>query len=217
MPLIILIEFIQGRWKSTFIKILPFVAIAGIYLWLRATVLNFAGSFNFYQQPIPFDIRLATFFSALAWYVGFILFPYQLRVERVFPFYDLNTPVITTWNGFIHKTGELTSAYDGGGWGGFISPFTFAPWIGMMIFLFAVMVFFKYLKTKPLISFGIGWFFISWLPMANLFNMINSTFYEHFMYVPIMGFLIMVFGIYKHKDRNQEKQICIERFINFGL
>lgn len=202
MPLLALSVFIRGIKGEDFIKIIPFVVIAGFYVYLRATILNFGGTFNFSQQEIGLDARFATFFASLAWYIGFILFPYDLRVERLMPFHSFNTTLTSeTWNGFVYKIGVLTSAYDGGGWVGAPSIFAYAPWIGVIIFIFAAIVFFNYLKTKPLISLGIGWFFIAWLPMANLFNIINSTFYEHFMYVPMVGILIILGSILCQKKK----------------
>ena len=60
--------------------------LAITYVILRATILNFSNSFNFYNENNAFtthiSIRLMTFFKAMVQYTpGFLFFPYQLRVE----------------------------------------------------------------------------------------------------------------------------------------
>ena len=77
-----------GRIKQTAAAAWPFIVLGLIYVILRATVLNFNNSFNFYNANNAFTthpgIRLMTFFKALVQYTGFLFFPYQLRVEREF-------------------------------------------------------------------------------------------------------------------------------------
>jgi tetratricopeptide (TPR) repeat protein len=50
---------------------------------------------------------------------------------------------------------------------------------------------FKYWKTKPWISFGIGWFFIAIAPASNVFVPINAVIYEHFLYMPMIGIVLV--------------------------
>jgi len=142
----------------------PFIILAITYIILRATVLNFSNSFNFYNADNAFTthpgIRLMTFYKALIQYSGFLFFPYQLRVERAFPWAES----MTEWDVLA---------------GGLL--------IGFMIYAA-----FKNWKTKPWISFGIGWFFIAIAPASNILIPINSVIYEHFLYVPMIGIAFIV-------------------------
>ena len=67
------------KTKSILAALWPFILIATVYMALRATVLNFNNSFNFYNSDTAFtthfDMRLATFFKVLALYAGFIFTP----------------------------------------------------------------------------------------------------------------------------------------------
>jgi len=142
----------------------PFVGVGGIYIALRATVLNFSNSFNFYNENNAFtshlSVRLMTFFKAMVQYTGFLFFPYQLRVERQLP-----------WGQSLLEWDVLL--------GGLI--------VGLMLFCA-----FKYWKTKPWISFGLGWFFIAIAPASNVLVPINAVIYEHFLYMPMIGIALIV-------------------------
>jgi len=141
-----------------------FIVIAIIYISLRATVLNFNNSFNFYNANNAFtthpSIRLMTFSKAMVQYTGFLFFPYQLRVERAFP-----------WAQSFMEWDVIAGAV----------------LIGLMLFAA-----FKFWRSKPLISFGIGWFFIAIAPASNVFVAINSVLYEHFLYMPMIGIALIV-------------------------
>jgi tetratricopeptide (TPR) repeat protein len=152
-----------ARVKSIAAAIWPFFALALGYVLLRATVLNFSNSFNFYNQANPFSshlsIRTMTFFKAMTQYTGFLFFPYQLRVERQLP-----------WAQSFFEWDVIT--------GGFI----------VMGCLAAA---FKYWKTKPWVSFGVGWFFIAIIPASNILVPINAVIYEHFLYLPMIGITLI--------------------------
>jgi len=165
-----------GRVKQTAGAAWPFIVLAIIYVALRATVLNFNNSFNFYNASNPFtshpSIRLMTFFKAMVQYAGFLFFPYQLRVERNFP-----------WAQSLLQWDVLAGAV----------------LIGFMLYCA-----FKYWRTRPLISFGIGWFFIAIVPASNILVPINAVIYEHFLYMPMIGIALIVVdlglkGAQKHK------------------
>ena len=152
-----------ARVRQTAAAVWPFIILAIIYVILRATVLNFSNSFNFYNANNAFtthpSIRLMTFFKAMVQYTGFLFFPYQLRVERDFP-----------WAQSLCNGMSLPAAF----------------WLDLCLFAA-----FKYWRTKPLISFGIGWFFIAIAPASNVLVPINSVIYEHFLYMPMIGIALI--------------------------
>jgi tetratricopeptide (TPR) repeat protein len=51
---------------------------------------------------------------------------------------------------------------------------------------------FKYWKTKPWISWGVGWFLIAIAPASNVLVPINAVLYEHFLYMPMIGIALIV-------------------------
>ena len=172
LPLTDIILLTKGKlfWmrvRQTAAAAWPFILLGITYVILRATVLNFANSFNFYNENNFFtshlSIRLMTFFKVLVQYTGFLFFPHQLRVERAFPFAQSPTEWDVVAGGLI---------------------------VILMLF-FA----FKYWRTKPLISFGIGWFFIAIAPASNVLVPINSIIYEHFLYMPMVGIALIAVSL----------------------
>ena len=47
-------------------------------------------------------------------------------------------------------------------------------------------------QKKPLVSYGIGWFFIAIAPASNILVPINAVLYEHFLYLPMIGVVLIV-------------------------
>ena len=72
--------------------------------------------------------------------------------------------------------------------------------VGFMLF-FA----FKYWRTKPWISFGVGWFFIAIAPASNVLVPINAVLYEHFLYMPMIG--IALITVHLSLDWAQKRRI----------
>ncbi len=175
MPsLLFLVEFFlldpglstRQKWKQILRWLWPFILMAGIYLGLRATVLNFNGTFNFYKEPDLFStnwaIRLFTFFRVLTVYLGLLIWPIHLHVER-------SVPIATS----IFRTDVF---------------------LGCLVFFGALIAIFRLGRKRPLINFSLGWFFLTLLPASNLFIPINALLYEHWLYVPMIGFLLPLLG-----------------------
>lgn len=164
---ILLIQKARSFWtraQKTAAAVWPFFACALIYVLLRATLLNFNGSFNFYKEHNEFTdnifIRLLTFFKASTQYAGFLFCPYELRVERQMP-----------WAHSLFEGDVL--------WGGVL----------VCSMVYAI---FKFWRTKPLVSFGFAWFFTAIAPASNVLVPINAVLYEHFLYVPMIGIMLVV-------------------------
>lgn len=162
----------DASWFKRGLKVLhttwPLIGMAIIYVILRATVLNFSNSFNFYNETNEFTsnifLRILTFFKAVTQYAGFLFMPYELRVERQMP-----------WAKSLFEIDVL--------WGGLL--------VGVLLWSF-----FKNFKTRPWITFGIGWFFIAIIPASNVLVPINAVLYEHFLYAPMIGLVSVVVGLW---------------------
>jgi tetratricopeptide (TPR) repeat protein len=164
--------------KAVLAALWPFIIIAGIYMALRATVLNFNNSFNFYNADTDFttrfDIRLATFFRVIAMDAGFIFTPYDLRVERLIEparsFFQLDI----LW-GMALCAGLITLAVRNG-------------------------------TKRPVVAFGVLWFFVGILPTSNLLVIINAFVYEHFLYTSLIGIILIVLTFGWEWAKNEKKK-----------
>jgi hypothetical protein len=153
-----------ARIPRIIIRIWPFILVAAIYMALRATVLNFNNSFNFYNTDTAFtthfDMRLATFFRVIALDAGFFFTPWDLRVERLIEpaqsFFELDV----LW-GMALCSGLI--------------------WLAI-----------RNWTKRPAVAFGVLWFFTALFPTSNLLVIINAFVYEHFLYVPMIGIILIV-------------------------
>lgn len=146
------------------------LAVVGIgYLALRATVLNFDSSFNFYSDGSLYQsnlaVRLLTFTKVIWIYLRLLLIPFPLHMER--------------------DTSLVTSA---------INPWTVAS---LMLVVSLLVIGWKQLQRKnPWILFGLSWFFIMLLPVSGIIP-INGILYEHWLYLPIVGWALCLYGLGK--------------------
>jgi len=142
----------------------PFLVVAGLYLALRATVLNFNNTFNLYNEEniftANFSVRLFTFFRILSVYFGLLFLPLDLHVERSVP---------------------LAAS--------FFSPSVMG---GAALCLGLLFLSVREYRRRPVVTFGILWFFVALFPSSNLIVPINALLYEHFLYLPLIGIFLAV-------------------------
>lgn len=160
----------KNMWQKAYSALLssaPYFLLAGVYVFLRAGVLNFGGTFNLYQEENIFSgsiiVRIFTFFKIFLTYLGLIFFPNNLHMERTVDFAT----------GFLNK--EVIA--------------------GAMLFAILFFSGFRNIKKRKEISFGIFWFMTALIPTSNIFVPINGLLYEHWLYVPMVGFAIFIFSI----------------------
>lgn len=156
------------RWQH--ITLLALVAnMAFLYLWLRSTVLNFNSSFDFYDGQGVYAQSLVVrllTFSKILWI--------YLRLLLVpFPLH-------------MERTVELVTS--------FMSPW---PWLALG---FGVTVLWlslqEWQRTKSImILFGAGWFAIMLAPTSGIIP-INGLLYEHWLYLPMVGFWLIILRLY---------------------
>ncbi len=72
--------------KEVFKKALPSIGIVLFYIFLRLTIFNFADTLNFQQEHNSYTdnifVRINTFFWLLPSYIGLLLYPKDLFMER---------------------------------------------------------------------------------------------------------------------------------------
>lgn len=139
-----------------------FLGIAAAYIFLRATILNFGGTFNLYQQANVFSthmlVRILTFFRIFTIYLGLIFWPAHLHMERNVE-WAMN---IVHWDVVA----------------------------GAVIFILAAAAAFWQLPRRNPLSFGLFWFLIGLAPTSNIAVPINGLLYEHWLYLPLAGFAL---------------------------
>lgn len=197
--LIMISEFIVGNTSHQFHQRLlnalrqmaPAMIIALIYLILRGTILDFKSSFNFYAEANVLTENISVRFFTF-WKAM------QIYTGIIFAPYHLQVERIIAVP--LH------------------------PWYPDVIF--GAGVFFSMLiaaianwKKNPYITFGISWFFITILPMSNIIVPINALVYEHFLYIPMIGILIVVVwsGLTLHKHWPKLKPWLIVLTVCYGL
>jgi tetratricopeptide (TPR) repeat protein len=72
-----------GAKGRPYIYLAPFAAIALLYAIARKTIIDFSGiSQSFFMAEFPFYIRILTTFKAICVYLGLIIVPFNLHMER---------------------------------------------------------------------------------------------------------------------------------------
>lgn len=164
---------LKKYFKNNYLAVTTFViclALAIFYLALRATALNFVNSFDFYQNDSLYANNL---FVRLLTFCK-VVFIYARLLIFPYPLHmERSTTIITT-------------------------PFNIFP--AAFIIIVSLLIFLgwrEYKKKKTLyILFGLFWFFCMLASVSGIIP-INGILYEHWLYVPMIGFFITIFGILK--------------------
>lgn len=187
-------DFIILNPQKTFLQrvliilrsIWPFALMAAVYILLRATKLNFVNTFNFYNED--------TEFTSSPWLRLINFFQVlQIYFGLIFFPYDLRVERLLE----VPKT--------------FFQP---AVIFGSVVFSGLITAAFANWKKRPLITFGVLWFFIGLILTSNLFVAINALVYEHFLYVPLIGIaLIVVWLSIQYAQKHTMQETFIKAFI----
>lgn len=161
--------------KQGLIKTWPYFGVVIIYGLLRLTVLNFLNTLNFYSEPNLYSehlsVRLFTFFPILWQYLKLLLVPVGLHMER---------------GGVVY-----TSLWQWPVW-----------LIGLILISLLFLLRKLYKKSSAgtdwrIWFFGIFWFFVALAPVSGI-TPINALMYEHWLYLPMVGFWL-IFSYYLTK------------------
>jgi tetratricopeptide (TPR) repeat protein len=193
------IAFLSGEkflrsLKTAFIKALPYFAVVFTYGILRLTVLNFKNILNFYDQPNIYSsrlyVRIFTFLKVLLVYFKLLIVPTGLHMERSMD------PQLSLWRWPV-LLGILIVAL--------------IIWIGIVLYKRDKITNYKLqITNKSQIQnsknfwdlgfgawdfriwlFGFGWFFVALAPVSGI-TPINALIYEHWLYLPMVGFWFIV-------------------------
>lgn len=175
--------FSKKDWKKTLKKLSPFFFISLVYFILRISILNF-------NDILSSSSYLDNYSSSL--------------ITRLLTF----TWVINKYFILLFNPSNLHMAYE-------VEPVsTIFSWSVLLfislITLFIILAYKTWSKNK-LIAFGLLWSFIILLPRTNILK-VNRAMYEHWLYLPIMGFFLAFFSlillqINKIKNKDKRKKI----------
>lgn len=173
LPLLLLVEACfrtSGEFslKKLALKLFPYFFLAGVYVLGRLTVLDFNNTLNFYKDGSLYATSL---------FVRFLTFSKVLLVYFGLLFYPHN----------LHPERyiEPVTAIN-------LTVISAVLLVAAMFFL----AFIKYKKNKNYL-FGAFWFSIALLPTSNIFIPINRPIYEHWLYVPLVGFFIFLITLFE--------------------
>src|SRR3989338_3026147 len=188
--------------KGAFREALPYFGVVAIYGILRLTVLNFQNTLNFYAAPNLYSenifYRLFTFMHVLVDYFRLLFVPTGLHMER--------SMVVHT------------------------SLFQWPVWLGAVIVAAITAVGILLYRRNELATsdgrgtsdvkiwfFGWSWFFIG-LAMVSGITPINALIYEHWLYLPMIGFwLVISFYLVKLFDFLKSKNLIIRSLLLTSL
>ena len=145
----------------------PFLLIAIIYVYLRGTALNFNNSFNFYNEHNAFTDNIG---------IRLLTFFKACFFYAGFIFFPYQLRVERQMP-FAHSLFEADVIVGG---------------IYIALLLFCI---WKFWRKNPILAFGCCWFFIAIAPASNILVPINAVVYEHFLYMPMIGIIIVLIGV----------------------
>lgn len=175
------------RLQSSLLRSLPYLSVAGVYILLRFTALNFGGTGNLFRQSNVFtesmSARFFTFMTVLLEFFKILLWPRDLFMERaeVMPIH------LRFWAAPVMLGSACMAA-------ALALAFLFGRRALALEAQDAERASPELLAAK-LVPFGVLWFFFAMVPVSNVLIPISTIMVESWMYTPIVGFLLAAFGM----------------------
>ena len=206
---------ILASFKNAFKEALPYFATVFIYGILRLTVLNFQNTLNFYTEPNVYSeslyVRLSTFLPILWEYVKLLFVPVGLHMERSavvytslfqWPVWPVAVAIVILLYCLIimHRKEQLNKKQ--------FNNVTIQQSEGTTIQQFNNVI----ISPFRVWLFGTLWFFIALAPVSGI-TPINALIYEHWLYLPMIGFwlivsfyLVKLFDYLNHKSPQYQSE-----------
>jgi protein O-mannosyl-transferase len=157
----------RDKWTS----VIGCAALIGAYYLLR----SLPGPPSMPDDPsdvTPPLFRIVLMFRSLGDYARLILFPYNLHMERTIYNPKAFQSEPGRWNAIEHEYLSIA---------------------GLVFLVGLIVLSVRAGRGQRLRLLGTVWFFIAFLPVSNLISL-NATVAEHWLYLPIVGFLIFLVG-----------------------
>lgn len=174
IPIIYL--FVNKKVKLKDIILIFFVLIFSyVFFKLTKKVLlnhdNLVRNYEYYENPLyylSFIKRIPAGFSVALYYFALLLNPFTLSF-----YYGFDVIPINDWGNIL-------------------------PYLGILLFVGLIYLFFKLLRKNPLISFGIAILIINGFAVSNIFMPLPGIVAERFFFIGILGYaIILSFIIFK--------------------
>ena len=174
--------------------ILPLIVICIDYIFLSQCSIKKVIK-NFWRIHLGFFIVLGIYLITRSYVIGWSFIARRAFIETNFssgthPFWRFFTviKIIALYIRLLFFPYDLKVEY-------FFSPSNslFEPvvLIGIALLFLFVFIAFRNIKRYPILSFSILWFFITVLPVSNIFPQ-GNIFAERYMYIPSVGFCISI-------------------------
>lgn len=172
----------RGQFSHRLLKAilvsLPFLLLGICYMVLRAGPLNFQNTFNLYNEQNQFTESM---------WLRFLTFCKIISVYIGLLF----------WPQHLHMERSLALPH------GYSADILFGA--AVLAGLCAAILWNH--KRRPILAFGMAWFLIALIPTSNIFIPINGLLYEHWLYVPIVGFGIALFAFFEQMVQSAEHRL----------
>jgi len=164
--LLMLYEFLFSQEKNVARKykwVVPFLIVALIYFILRLSVLNFGGTLNLYKES---NVYTQSLDYRIYTFLAALLTYYSFLFAPVSLHMERQFPVHIS----------------------ILSPQVL---ISLFVLFGLSFILIKSIRKNRAVTFGILWFFISFIPMSGVIP-VNALILEHWLYIPSIGFFLVV-------------------------
>jgi tetratricopeptide (TPR) repeat protein len=168
--LVLLIElsfyFKKHKLKSSILKLIPYFSLSFIYFILRITVLNF--------NELLSGSNYSSLYDSSLWVRLYTFF---------FVIWKYFSLLFVPHN--LHMAPEIDA----------VSSLTYSSGFSLItLLLLLAYIAYKIYDKNKYFAFGLLWFFIILAPRTNIIS-INRPMYEHWLYLPILGFYLALFSL----------------------
>lgn len=181
------------QWRSGR-RILPIFlfflcALTLLYLYLKLTIFTFKSDGSLFTETSlykdHFYLRIVYFVQTLYDYFVLMVIPIHLYFERLFDFGNGGSTVSDFFINFLFSLKGIFGLFIliGGG----------------------IASYFSFLREKKFFL-GFWWFLICLFPVSGIIVPVNAPYREHFLYLPIIGFFIVLAGIVEELRLKQRPQ-----------
>ena len=180
--------------RAIIFGMLPYLVVAGIYLWMRAAYAGMVGdrvTDDIMDDPYlnaTLSEKYATITYTLGKYLSLLLFPHPLSSD-----YSFNQIPLMAW-GNLKVIGSLLLA------------------IAMVVLPI------RKIKRQPLLALGILIFFASFSVVSNVFFNVGTSMAERFVYIPSLGVcLALVVLVYPYVHVVKEGRHALKKVMAIPL
>ena len=173
------------------VRYFPYFVVAGVYLFVRIVVLKMTIRSDYLAGS--FYLTMLTMLKVFVKYIQMLVLPVDLSINPRLP------GGISAW---VHPLAHMERISNQS---------IFDPIILFSLVVLACLVLaIFYFKTKqPVVSFAIGWFLISLLPVSYIIPQ-GTIFQERYIYIASLGFVILlIFGfdfLFNFKFKKEVKE-----------